>query len=120
MDQLVNDQTRLCNKLAAEAKDLLDKPNVGSEVRHEALRKLLQVKMGNPKNKQLLRLMETPEWRKLLDKFETETNSDMNKDEAYKLKEELYYVIDERQHQADLTEIGRTRLRPDNPDVRSC
>ena len=26
-------------------------------------------------------------------------------------------MIDERQHQADLTEIGRTKLRPDNPDA---
>jgi len=75
------------------------------------------VKMGHPKNKQLLRLMENGEWRKLLDKVETEMNSDLNKDELYKLKEELLFVIDERQHQADLTEIGRTRLRPDNPDA---
>jgi preprotein translocase subunit SecA len=78
---------------------------------------MLQVKMGHPKNKQLLRLMETSEWRKLLDKVETEMNSDLNKDELFHLKEELYYVIDERQHQADLTEIGRTKLHPENPDA---
>ena len=81
------------------------------------MRKLLQVKMGNPKNKQLLRLMENPEWRKLLDRIETEMNSDMNKEDIYRLKEDLLYVIDEKQHQADLTEIGRTKLRPDNPDA---
>jgi preprotein translocase subunit SecA len=45
--------------------------------------------MGNPKNKLLLRLMENPEWRKLLDKVETEMNSDLNKDELYHLKEVL-------------------------------
>jgi preprotein translocase subunit SecA len=78
---------------------------------------MLQVKMGHPKNKQLLRLMENGEWRKLLDKVETDMNSDLNKDELYKIKEELYFVIDERQHQADLTQIGRTKLRPDNPDA---
>ena len=72
---------------------------------------------GNPKNKLLMRLMENPEWRKLLDKTETEMNSDFQKVELFRLKEQLYYVIDERQHQADLTEIGRTRLRPDNPDA---
>jgi preprotein translocase subunit SecA len=44
-------------------------------------------------------------------------NSDLNKDELYKIKEELFFVIDERQHQADLTEIGRSKLRPDNPDA---
>jgi preprotein translocase subunit SecA len=117
VEQLVNDQTRLGNRFAAEAKEILEKPELTADDRHLAARKLLQVKMGSPQNKLLLRLLENPEWRKLLDKIETEMNSDLNKDELYKLKEDLYYVIDERQHQADLTEIGRNRLRPDNPDA---
>src|SRR5690606_3413970 len=82
-----------------------------------ALRRLLQVKLGNPKNKLLLRIMETPEWRKQLDKADTDYNSDFRKSELFALKEELYYVIDEKQHQADLSEKGRTHLRPDNPDA---
>ena len=117
VDRLVNDQTRLCNRLVGEAKEILDKADRTVEERDLAIRKLVQVKMGNPKNKLLLRLMENPEWRKLLDKVETELNSDLNKDELYHLKENLLYVIDERQHQADLTEIGRKHLRPDNPDA---
>ncbi len=163
VDQLVNGQTRLCNRLVGEAKELLERtpeqwqesmakaradndkvlaeapaeagagrsffgrkrssqpqvPDVvdAQEGRTTAIRKLLQVKMGSPKNKLLLRLMENPEWRKQLDKFETEMNSDLNKDELYHLKEVLYYVIDERQHQADLTQIGRTTLRPEDPDA---
>src|SRR5688572_9116301 len=117
VESLVNAQTRLCNKIVTEAKALLEKPEATSDDRAEAARKMLQVKMGHPKNKQLLRLMETGEWRKLLDKTETELNSDLNKEELYRLKEELLFVIDERQHQADLTEIGRNKLRPDNPDA---
>jgi len=85
----------------------LSKSPPSAEDRDTAARKMLQVKMGNPNNKQLLRLLETPEWRKLLDKVETDLNSDLNKDELYRLKEDLLYVVDERQHQADLTEIGR-------------
>ncbi|HVU23204.1 MAG TPA: preprotein translocase subunit SecA [Opitutus sp.] len=117
VSQLVNDQVRLCNRIVAEAKETLEKPDLPADDRQLAARKMLQVKMGHPKNKQILRLMETPEWRKLLDKVETEMNSDLNKEELYKLKEELFFVIDERQHQADLTEIGRNKLRPDNPDA---
>ncbi len=117
VDRLVNDQTRLCNRLVGEAKEILDNKDRTIEQRDLAIRKLVQVKMGNPKNKLLLRLMENPEWRKLLDRVETELNSDLNKDELYHLKENLLYVIDERQHQADLTEIGRKHLRPDNPDA---
>ena len=117
VSQLVNDQVRLCNKIIAEAKELIEKPDLTQDERIDAARKMLQVKLGHPKNKQLLRIIESPEWRKLLDKVETELNSDLNKKEQYTLKEELFYVIDERQHQADLTEIGRNRLRPDNPDA---
>jgi len=123
VDRLVADQTRLCNRLVGEAKEALEglggiaDERERSDARDQAIRKLVQVKMGSPKNKLLLRLMENAEWRKLLDRVETELNSDLNKDEMYHLKEHLLFVIDERQHQADLTEIGRKNLRPDNPDA---
>ncbi|PTY07781.1 preprotein translocase subunit SecA [Opitutaceae bacterium EW11] len=117
IDRLVNEQIRLCNHLVSEAKELLEKPNPTADDTALGARKMFQVKLGHPKNKQLLRLMETPQLRKLLDKTETEMSSDFNKEEMYRLKEELFYVIDERQHQADLTEPGRTKLRPDNPDA---
>ena len=116
VEQLVNDaDPPLQQAHHRGAGDSWKSPTLTTDDRDRALRKMLQVKMGHPKNKQLMRLMETPEWRKLLDKVETEMNSDLNKDELYRLKEELFYVIDERQHQADLTEIGRTKLHPDNP-----
>ncbi len=117
IEKLVNDQTRLCNRLVSEAMALLEKPTPTAEDRDQAARKMLQVKMGGPNNKQLLRLLETPDFRKLLDKVETDLNSDLNKAELYKVKEDLLYVVDERQHQADLTEIGRKQLRPDNADA---
>ena len=117
VDRLVNEQVRLCNRIVTEAKELLEKADASDEDRQTAARKMLQVKMGHPKNKQLLRLMENGAWRKLLDRMETELNSDLNKGELYTLKEDLLFVIDERQHQADLTEIGRNRLRPGQPDA---
>jgi preprotein translocase subunit SecA len=116
VDRLVNDQTRLCNKIVTEARSCSKNPAPPTKTAQPPA-KMLQVKMGHPKNKQLLRLMENGEWRKLLDKTETDLNSDLNKEELYRLKEQLLYVIDERQHQADLTEIGRNKLRPDNPDA---
>src|ERR1700722_13725652 len=57
VESLVNDQARLCNKLAAEAREALEKTDLPQEERDHAIRDLLRVKMGNPKNKQLLRLM---------------------------------------------------------------
>jgi len=117
VERLVMEQLRLVNRLAGDSKDMLEKAGGDEDAKREAVLKLVQVKHGNPKNKFLLRLMENPEWRKLLDKVDTELNSDLRKDEMYQLKEELYFVIDERNHQADLTEKGRNLLRPDNPDA---
>ena len=117
VEHLVNNQLRLVNRFASEAKEALEKAGDSSDAKRQGAIRLLQVKLGHPKNKLLLRLMENPEWRKLLDKVETEMNSDLNKDELYKLKEELFFTIDERQHQADLSDIGRNLLRPDNPDA---
>ncbi len=115
--KLVQEQTRLCNRFISEAQALLKKADITPEDRRQAGCRMLQVKIGNPRNKQLLGLMETPEWRKLLDKTEVEFNSDFQKRELYALKEELFYGIDERQHQADLAEKGRKLLRPDNPEA---
>ncbi len=104
-------------KRAKQKLDLLPEPEIDPDPVRTAIFKLLQVKTGTPKNKLLLRLMETSEWRKMLDKIEAEMSSDFNKEEFYRLKEELLFIIDERQQQADLSEIGRKHLRPDNPDA---
>ncbi|MBL4576642.1 MAG: preprotein translocase subunit SecA [Opitutaceae bacterium] len=114
IESLVRQQMRLCNQLASEVKDLLSKEG-GDE--QEAGLKMLQLKMGMPKNKQLLRLQETPQYRKLLDSTELEMNGNANREQLYHLKEHLYYVIDEKQKQADLSELGRTTLRPNDPDA---
>jgi preprotein translocase subunit SecA len=117
VEALVREQLRLVNRLVKEATDLLEKKDRTADEQQIAAMKMLQVKLGMPKNKLLLRLMENPEWRKLLDKTDVEMHSDFNKEELYKLKEELYFTIDEKNHQADLSEIGRTMLRPDDPDA---
>ena len=117
VEVLVAAQLRMINKLVKEASDLLEKKDATNDEKRAAAMKMLQVKLGMPKNKQLLRLQENPEWRKLLDKTDVEMHSDFNKDELYKYKEELFFTIDEKNHQADLTEVGRKKLRPDDPDA---
>ncbi|TVR51620.1 MAG: preprotein translocase subunit SecA [Puniceicoccaceae bacterium] len=115
VSRLVSEQVRLCNQLITEAKELLEKDGSPDDT-NEALVRMLQVKLGMPKNKQFLRLLETGAYRKAFDKYELEMNGDMNKTRMFALKEELFYVLDEKQHQADLTEKGRLFLRPDDPD----
>ncbi len=49
--------------------------------------------------------------------MDLEMSGDFARDERYKLKEELYFTVDERQRNSDLTEMGRKTLRPDNPQA---
>ena len=62
-------------------------------------------------------MMEDPENRKALDKSELSFYQDSRKDELVALKEELYFAINERQQEADLSEMGRSYLNPDEPDA---
>ncbi len=116
IERLVDLQQKLCNRLALEAKTSLEKSlDKNTEETQDALTKLLQVRLGAPKNKQLLRLMEVGTFRKLLEKFDLDMHSDFNREQLYALKEELFFTIDEKQQQADLTEKGRNALQPNNP-----
>jgi len=117
VQDLVAKQQSFCNGLVGEAKKELEAAGEDEEARLEAISKLYRVKLGMPKNKQLLRMVETPAIRRQLDKFDLEMNSDFNKERRYALKEELFYVIDEKQSQADLTEKGRNLMSPDDPDA---
>ena len=112
VEQLVRKQTMLCNRLVSEAKELLEKGQ--SE---EAGRFLFKVKLGQPRNKGLLRMMEDPENRKAIDKSELSFYQDSRKEELVALKEELYFTIDERHQDSDLSEIGRSFLNPDDPNA---
>ena len=112
VEQLVRKQSMLCNRLVTEVKELLEKGD-----QEAAGRALFKVKLGEPRNKGFMRLMEEPEMRKLLDKAELSFYQDTNKEALVALKEELFYTIEERQHEADLTERGRSFMNPDDPDA---
>ncbi|MCX7885868.1 MAG: preprotein translocase subunit SecA, partial [Verrucomicrobiae bacterium] len=120
--ELVRAQTMLCNRLVSQAKELLEKKSKeprsdDSDPAAEAGRLLYQVKLGMPKHKQLLKMLEDPQVRRLLDEAELKVLADNTKKEQIALKEELYFTIDERHHDADLTEKGRKFLNPQDPDA---
>jgi preprotein translocase subunit SecA len=111
VDQLVRKQNMLCNRLASEAKEAFDKNET-----EEGGRLMFKVKLGQPRNKQLLRMMEDPDKRKAIDKAELSFYQDTRKEELFALKEELFFTMDEKSHEADLSEQGRAFLNPDDPD----
>ena len=111
IDALVKKQTQLCNDLAAEAKKLADAGDMDG-----AGRLLFKIKLGQPRNRMLMRFMEEPENRRLIEKSELSFYQDAQKKELFELKEELYFVIDEKGNDADLMEIGREFLSPGDPE----
>ncbi len=130
VEQIVRKQAALCNRLASDATKLFDEAaseqaagiaakTKGSELTkmEEASRMMVKVKWGQPLNKGYLRAMEDPERRKAIEKMELSFYADVRKEEMWKLKEELFFNIDQRAHEADLTEQGREFMSPGDPDA---
>jgi preprotein translocase subunit SecA len=110
--RLVRRQRDLCTRLLQEAKELLDQGN-----EEEATLKMYQVFEGMPKNKQLMHMIEDVKYRKLLEKTQMAMLSDMRKDQARELRQELFFTIDEKGHDAGLTEKGCEELNPNDPEM---
>jgi preprotein translocase subunit SecA len=112
IEQLVRKQTMLCNRMASEAAEKFEQGDVetGGLL-------MFKVKLGQPRNKQLLRMMEDPDKRRAIDKAELSFYQDTRKEELFQLKEELFFTIDEKSNESDLSEQGRGFLNPDDPNA---
>lgn len=112
VEALVKKQRMLCNRLVQEAKDLLAR-----EENEEAQLRLYQVNHGMPRHKQLMHLLEDPEVRRMHERIEGAMLTDMRKEESRALREDLFFTIDERGHDASLTEKGCEALNPSDPEA---
>src|SRR6266576_3805633 len=125
VESLVHAQEKLCHRFLSEAEGLIRKlrPADGSEpASPQALEReigllLYRVKMGQPRSDGLLKLLEDPDNLRLMNKAELELHADQSKKELYAQKEELYFAMEEKSHDADLTEKGRNFLSPKDPDA---
>jgi len=112
VERLVRSQREFCTRLMQEAQQYLDK---GEE--EEAQLRLYQVHHGMPKHKKLMHLLEDPAVRKLHEQIENAMLTDMRKEQARELREELFFTIDERGHDANLTDKGCEALNPTDPEA---
>lgn len=109
--ELVRRQRDFCNKLASEAKKILDtlpaeKNKAQQEAEGEALRKLWLVSKGTPHNKILKKIKEDPDWRAGIDKWDLYYYSENHKEEKIEALAELYILIDEKSNEFELTDKG--------------
>ncbi len=121
---LVRAQEQLCNRFLHEADELIKKlrgegakPANPDVVEREAGLLLFRVKMGQPRSAGLAKILEQPENLRLMNKAELELHADQSKKDLYAQKEELFFAMEEKSHEADLTEKGRAFLSPKDPDA---
>jgi len=125
VESAVHTQERLCNRFLSEAEQHMKTlhPEDGSNpsnpdvIEREIGLLLYRVKLGNPRSEGLLRILENPENLRLMNKAELELHADQSKKDLYAQKEELFFAMDEKSHDADLTEKGRNLLSPQDPDA---
>ena len=107
VERLWRKQSNLVASIVNEAEQLLKSED--KEDREKAGVQLLRAHRGFPKNKSLLKLLSEPEYKKLLQQTELEFLRE-NAKRMPEIDEELYFAIEERNNQMDLTEKGREEL----------
>jgi len=117
VEDLYAKQNQLCSRLGNEAKKVFEQEDHSSEDRDAALTKLLQIKFGMPTHKQLMRMLEDGSLLRDLEKVEMRVRSDNNRGLLQEVQSDLYFTIDEKSNDADLTEKGRNIISGDDPDA---
>jgi preprotein translocase subunit SecA len=125
VESLVRAQQQLCNRFLSEAEALIKKlnPTDGSNIKNVAELEreigllLFRVKTGQPKSEGLMKVLENPEYLRIMNQAELDLHKDQKKVDLYREKEELLFAIDEKGHEADLTEKGRNFISPKDPDA---
>jgi preprotein translocase subunit SecA len=116
---LVRAQRDLCNRLATDARRSLESLGMLEETAEkrkrskeeeakcvEAFKKLWLVGKGTPRNKILKRLKENPDLRAEMDRWETYFFGEQNKEEKLQTLAQLYMIVDERNNEYELTDLG--------------
>ncbi len=110
VDRVVEVQKKVVSTIFNEAKKLIAQGNT-----KEGGFKLLQAFRGLPKNKHLIKFLSEDGNKVLLQKTEAQYMQD-NSREMHKVDKDLYFVIDEKNNQIDLTDKGVEYMSQGNSD----
>lgn len=118
VEKLYQAQLALSSLLIREAKETIENAAARTpEQVEEAILKIVQVKMAMPQHKQLMHILEDSEVMKRVEKADMNVRSDQNRGLLQEVQADLYFTVDVRNHEADLTEKGRQMISPNNPDA---
>ncbi len=110
VDRIVEIQKKTVTAIFNEAKKLIANGNT-----KEGSFKLLQAYRGLPKNRQLIKFLSESGNKALLQKVEAQYMQDNNRDMPI-VDKDLYFVIDEKNNQVDLTDKGVEYMSAGNAD----
>jgi len=102
-------QHTLVSELVREAEELLKN---GKD--DEAGLKLLQANRGMPKHPRLMKLFQESGMIKLMRNIESNF---LREKKLHEVDDDLYFSIDEKSHVMDITDKGRVKLSPNNPET---
>lgn len=111
VDRIVEVQKKTVSSIFNEAKKLIAAGNT-----KDGGFKLLQAYRGLPKNRQLIKFLSESGNRALLQKVEAQYMQDNNRDMPI-VDQDLYFVIDEKNNQVDLTDKGIEYMSQGNSDA---
>ena len=113
--RLVRKQNELVNTLVAEGERALAANDQGS-----AALVLYKAQLGAPKNKRLMKALQEPGVKQLVQRMELDHLADRKlpaaKQQFRDLEDDLLYVLDEKGHSVHLTDRGLDFLSPGNHD----
>ncbi|MEE8192878.1 MAG: preprotein translocase subunit SecA [Gemmatimonadales bacterium] len=115
---LVRKQTAAVNQIVAEAEKMLGD---GGDPDYDAGVKLYQAQLGTPKNKRLMKWLQEPAIKQLVQRVDLDRVADRKLPQAQQrlgnIEEDLFFVLDERGHAVHLTDRGVEVMSPDDPDL---
>ncbi|MEN9359114.1 MAG: preprotein translocase subunit SecA [Verrucomicrobiota bacterium] len=117
IERLVRKQEALIEEMLDKAEKVLKSEKPGSDAFKDAAFELCKVRLGSPKNKRLMALLEEANIRREYEKQDLSFYSDSNRGLLQKTKQELFFAIDEKHHDTDLSDKGRAVIAPDDPDA---
>jgi len=116
VERLVKQQRQLLDGYVAKVTEELKKPEREQDV-DEIQKNLYRVHQGLPKHPALMRLLEDPQTRRMLEKVNDQFLTESYKQLARELRQDLFFTIDEKSNDAGLTDKGTSAISPSDPDA---
>jgi len=114
---LVRKQTSIVNELLAQGEKLL----AADPSSYDAAVALYKARLGSPKNKKLLKLLQESGVQQLVQQVELDHIADRKlparEQRLRDVEEDMFYVLDERGHSVHLTDKGVEAMSPGDPSL---